>query len=519
MAHFFAASQNTALVTTTKGKIRGYCYDGLSIFKGIPYATARRFHAPEPLTPWDGVMDCTSYGYVCPLLQMDAPKGELLVPHRYWPSSENCQNLNVWTPGCDDQKRPVLFWMHGGGYTAGSSIEQLAYEGENMAHYGDVVVVSVNHRLNILGYLDLSEYGEEYANSANAGSNDLIAALRWVQENIASFGGDPDNVTVMGQSGGGAKVTTLLQTPAADGLFHKGVNMSGVVGPILADSVGSAKPLVEAMLQELKLADVHALETVPYDRMAEAYNLVSPGLKQQGQYVGCTPKANAFYRGTPDTNGFRTETAGIPLMVGTVFGEFMGFGAPAVDKAAAGEAEQIAVLQQFMGKETCDRMLPMFREAYPERAPIDLVSLDTIFRGPAQQYIRQRAALNSCTYSYLFNQDFTMDNGHVAWHCADIPYFFHNCELVPVTQEEGVVENLENAIFSSLMAFMRTGNPGCEALPDWPACTPEEEHTMLYAARCTVRTNHDAELIPAMSSVLIPLMMKFMAQDKDAIRH
>lgn len=519
MAHHFSANPGTAVVSTTRGKVRGFCYDGLSIFRGIPYAEARRFHAPRELAPWEGVLECTTYGYVCPLLKMDPPKGELLIPHRYWPTDENCQNLNVWTPACDDARRPVLFWMHGGGYAAGSSIEQLAYEGENMAHYGDVVVVSINHRLNILGYFDLSEYGEEYANSANAGGDDIIAALHWVKDNIAAFGGDPDNVTVIGQSGGGAKVTTLLQTPAADGLYHKGVNMSGVIGPILADSEGSAKPLVEALLKQLQLENVKQLETVPYARFAEAYNRVSPGLRAAGCYVGCTPKANAFYRGTPDFHGFREETAGIPLMVGTVYGEFMGFAAPMMDKEAAGTDEQIALLEQILGKEVCSRVLPMFRSVYPERAPIDLLSLDTLFRSPAQQYIRQRAALNSCTYSYLFNQDFVIDNGHVAWHCADIPYFFHNCELVPVTQEEGVVEKLENAIFTSLMTFMRTGSPCCEALPAWPACTPEEEHTMLLSANSQLRTNHDAQLIPALNDILTPLMRKFMEKDNDSIRH
>ena len=161
---------------------------------------------------WDGVLDATSYGYVCPLLEMPKPNGEMLVPHRYWLMDEACQNLNIWTPALDDAHRPVLVWLHGGGYFAGSSIEQIAYEGENMARLGDCVVVSINHRLNILGYLDLSDFGAEYANSGNAGGDDIIAALRWVRDNIAAFGGDPGNVTVFGQSGGGAKVSTLLQT-------------------------------------------------------------------------------------------------------------------------------------------------------------------------------------------------------------------------------------------------------------------------------------------------------------------
>lgn len=310
MAHTFSCSADAPLVRTTGGSVRGYRFDGLDIFKGIPYAKARRFHAPEPAM-WDGVLDATSYGYVCPLLEMPKPNGEMLVPHRYWLMNEACQNLNIWTPALDDAHRPVLVWLHGGGYFAGSSIEQIAYEGENMARLGDCVVVSINHRLNILGYLDLSDFGVEYANSGNAGGDDIIAALRWVRDNIAAFGGDPGNVTVFGQSGGGAKVTTLLQTPAADGLFHKGIVMSGVLGR-LADCTGSGRDCAEALMAELGAADIAALETIPYAALAAAYNKVAPALKAAGKNTGCAPHPNAFYLGDPLENAFRPETARIP---------------------------------------------------------------------------------------------------------------------------------------------------------------------------------------------------------------
>lgn len=145
-----------------------------------------------------------------------------MVPHMYWSEKEDCQNLNIWTPSIrDGRKRPVMVWLHGGGFSSGSSIEQLAYDGENLSRAGDVVVVSVNHRLNVLGYLDLSPFGEKYRDSANAGNLDLIAALEWIWDNIEGFGGDPENVTLFGQSGGGVKVWSLLQMPEADGLFHK----------------------------------------------------------------------------------------------------------------------------------------------------------------------------------------------------------------------------------------------------------------------------------------------------------
>ena len=241
MEKAFCCAPDFPVVQTNYGPVRGYRFREISSFKGIPYGRAVRFHAPQPPQPWAEPLDASSYGCVCPLLSIDKPSGELRVPHRYWVQDEDCLNLNIWTPACDAQKRPVLVWLHGGGFFAGSSIEQVAYEGGNMAREGDCVVVSLNHRLNILGYLDLSDFGEEYANSGNAGGDDIILALQWVRDNIAAFGGDPGCVTVFGQSGGGAKVTTLLQTPAADGLYHRAMIMSGVLEDLLNDSVGSGR--------------------------------------------------------------------------------------------------------------------------------------------------------------------------------------------------------------------------------------------------------------------------------------
>ena len=264
------------------------------------------------MKPWEGVLDACSYGYVCPLLTNDQPRGELYVPHRFWPMDENCQNLNVWTPGLDEARRPVLVWLHGGGYSAGSAIEHIAYDGANMSRLGDVVVVSINHRLNVLGYFDLSDFGSEYANSGNAGGDDIIASLAWIRENIAAFGGDPENVTVFGQSGGGAKVTTLLQSPAADGLYAKGIVMSGVIGPVLADAEGSGRKLAEAVMKEMGLKSVKELETADYAAFARAYLKAMPALKQAGEYTGCCPHPNAYYcRGAgaeriPGGNGGRS---------------------------------------------------------------------------------------------------------------------------------------------------------------------------------------------------------------------
>ena len=518
----FTCNRTAAVVRTDAGSVRGYTYNGLQIFKGIPYARARRFHAPEPVAPWEGVMDATSYGYVCPLLSSDRPNGELYVPHRYWPMDEDCLNLNLWTPGLDDHARPVLVWLHGGGYEAGSAIEQVAYDGANMARLGDAVVISINHRLNILGYFDLSDFGEEYANSGNAGTDDIVAALKWIQANVARFGGDPARVTVFGQSGGGGKVTTLLQTPAADGLFARGINMSGVIG-LLGDEKGSGREMAEALMAELGLRSVRELETVDYRLLARAYLKLRPAFRQAGKYVGGKPHPNAFYLGDPCSVGFREETRQIPLLVGSVFGEFLSFSPSPYDRAAMTPAEQEAAVREVLGEEGAQALLPLFRKAYPERNVIDLLRLDFIFRAPEIEYIARRAAMNRCTFSYLFNMDQYLYGGSTPWHCCDIPYVFHNMDLVEHTHRpdgnNALAERIQEQVFSSVMAFARSGNPETDLLPAWPACRPECEATMVIGEHCEIREDFDHRLISAALRFLAPALARQQAREGASIQH
>ncbi len=519
MERTFCYDFDASVVETAKGKVRGYYYNDINIFKGIPYAKAKRFHAPEPADAWEGVFDATSYGYVCPLLELPKPGGEIHVPHRYWVMDEDCQNLNIWTPAFDEGLRPVMVWLHGGGYEAGSSIEQVAYEGENMCRIGQVVVVSINHRLNILGYCDLSAFGEEYVNSGNAGTDDIIAALKWIKENITKFGGDPENVTLFGQSGGGAKITALLQSPAADGLFAKGINMSGVVGSTLPDCRGSGEELVRAMMKVLKIDSIKELEEIPYAALADAYLKVKPVFQKEGKYIGCCPLVNDYYFGDPVQNGFRKETAHIPLLVGTVFGEFTSFSSAPFDRRKMTVEEGKAAVVQVLGEEGTAVLLPLFEEAYPERHPVDLLNLDFIFRAPVQDYIRCRSALNDCTYSYFFNQDMPLEGGRTPWHCADIPFVFHNTELVPNTQIPGVTEKLESQIFECVMAFARTGNPNHEGIPAWPASTPEEEQVLMFDSNTRLVCNHDRELLPAFVKYMRPIFMKGFMDNSEDIQH
>lgn len=503
MEKAFCCAPDFPVVQTNYGPVRGYRFREISSFKGIPYGRAVRFHAPQPPQPWAEPLDASSYGCVCPLLSIDKPGGELRVPHRYWVQDEDCLNLNIWTPACDAQKRPVLVWLHGGGFFAGSSIEQVAYEGGNMAREGDCVVVSLNHRLNILGYLDLSDFGEEYANSGNAGGDDIILALQWVRDNIAAFGGDPGCVTVFGQSGGGAKVTTLLQTPAADGLYHRAMIMSGVLEGLLNDSVGSGRDCVQALMQELGVQTAQQLETVPYHQLAQAYRNVSPALKAKGANVGQSPHPNRFYLGDPLQNGsgFRPETADVPVLIGTVYSEFYGF-----FDGLKGVGPEEAV-----GLSAAETLREQFRTAYPHRPEEDLLLADTSFRAPTIKYVRERAMAGGKVYSYLFDQDFPLMGKSTPWHCADIPFVFHNTELVPVCAFEGA-KQLEAEIFGAVMQFARTGAPG------WAASTEDVEQTMLFGPQSRLVQNHDHALIEALAP-FTDLRMKKATRAGGQIQH
>ncbi len=496
MARQFLCSDATT-VATTKGKLRGCQQDGTYIFQGIKYADAKRFQMPQPVKAWEGVKDAMSYGYVCPLLDQDVPNGEIMVPHRYWPMNENCQYLNIWTQSLDKgAKKPVMVWLHGGGFAAGSSIEQVAYDGENMSKYGDVVVVSLNHRLNILGYMNLSGYSEKYANSGNAGNADMVAALRWIHENIEQFGGDPENVTLFGQSGGGMKVWTLMQTPEADGLFHKGIIQSGLLDGFIDSEKTDGTAIVEALLTELGFdeGDVEKLEDVPYYELAAAYHKVSPKLAAAGEYIGGNPMPNEFYVGDPREVGFTDHAKTIPVMVGTAFGEFA-FGPGVTNKYELEEAQIIKLLTEKYGEYTED-MIPLFKKAYPDKNLSDLLFVDTFFRKPTIDFIAKKAAHSEApTYSYMFAYEFPIDGGKPAWHCSEIPFVFHNTDKVIVCNIPGVSDRLEECVFGAWVQFARYGRPDYIGLPQWPACTPEDEATMIFDRTCEIRHNYDHALI------------------------
>ncbi len=512
MAKEFFCTKTEPVVQTKAGKLRGFFLDGTYIFHGIRYATAERFQMPKEVEPWEGIKDALSYGYVCPILNQPQPNGEVMVPHRYWPQNEDCLFLNLWTPSLDStSKKPVIVWLHGGGFSDGSSIEHVAYDGENMSKFGDAVVISLNHRLNVLGYLDVSSLSEKYENSANAGTEDMVAALRWIRDNVANFGGDPDNVTLFGQSGGGAKIWTLMQTPSAFGLFHKGIIQSGVFD-LLPVQENNGKAICHALLEELGIpqAEGERLAEVPYCQLAEAYKKVAPALEKRGEYVGLSPMQNAFMLGDPRKVGFSDFAKTVPVMVGTVFGEFA-FGPAIEDRTALSLEEKEAMIVKKYG-DAAKELTALFQEAYPEKDLTDLLFVDSLFRAPSRDFVVKRAAhKESPVYSYQFTFDFPYDGGHVAWHCCEIPFVFHNTDKVPYCNIPGVSDRLEEQLCGAWVNFARTGNPDHPSLPHWPASTPEDEALMVFDTETTVKHNFDAKLL----ELLVKVTPKFSFEDTD----
>jgi para-nitrobenzyl esterase len=509
------AGKGIATVATASGSVRGYIHNGTFTFKGIPYAKAGRFMAPTKPDSWTGVRSSMTYGPVCPMDPTTATNDEFEFPfHHDWGyTNENCLSLNVWTPQLTAAQkassRPVMVWFHGGGFTAGSSVELPSYDGENLAKKGDVVVVSVNHRLNVLGFLDLSAYGDKYKSSANVGLMDLVASLEWVKQNIAQFGGDPANVTIFGQSGGGGKVTCLMNAPSAKGLFQKAIVQSGSYLTSFTEA-DVAQKVSAALLAELKLqpTQVDSLQTIPYERLnaagKKALRTVSDGMKAEGKPMfglGWGPVHDGSFLPYQLTDPAAVALAkSIPLLVGSTKNEFTPF-MPGSRGIALDGAK--AALQKRYGDRT-DAFMAAVKKAYPETVkPSDYMDVDLNFRPATIRQANAKAVAGAApVYMYLFTwQSPVMDGMYKAMHCMELPFVFDNiarCEEMTGGGKDA--QTLADKMSRAWIAFAKTGNPNHKGLPNWPAYTPDSGATMIFNNVNQVKNHPDKELLQLATS-------------------
>ena len=517
------ASDAATVAETNAGKIRGFKRNGVYIFKGVPYgastAGARRFMPPVKPEPWKEIRNALQYGRVCPsqdsahfntdgknLANFDE---DAFVLHRGAAATvpgEDCLRLNLWTQEINaSRKRPVMVYMHGGGFSGGSGHDLLSYDGESLARNHDVVVLTHNHRLNVYGYLNLGALrGEEYANSANVGMLDLVAVLEWVRDNIATFGGDPGRVTIFGQSGGGGKVLALMAMPAAKGLFHRAIVQSGpFLKSLSPDYSGRLAELVVAELG-LSKSQVSELQLVPVDRLSGA---AAEAMKKMPRPMSSLRRVYGEYDWGPTVDGRILPrhpfdpgapqiSADVPLLTGTNLHEGVS-GLDRPDANAMGVEELNRLVKDEFG-DGGQTIIDAYRRDYPRATPFDLYAIIAAasFRRPAfEQGIRKAALGAAPAYSYIYSwQTPVLDGRPGSFHACEIAFAFDNasiCDHYSGGAPEAFV--LSKQISTAWVNFARTGNPNHDGLPHWPTYTAENQATMYFDTPCVVRNSPERE--------------------------
>jgi para-nitrobenzyl esterase len=501
----FAYGEEAPVAMTAAGKVSGRVENGIHVFRGIPYGEdtkETRFKAPMVVGAWSGVKECVEWSTRAPQLVGErvgrgaAASGEPVrtgfhLPPDIGEQSEDCLHVNVWTPALrDGKKRPVLFYIHGGAYNNGTVNCDL-YDGNRLCHRGDVVVVTVNHRLNAFGYMYLGELGgSEYADSGNAGMLDIILALKWVQKNIAEFGGDASRVLIFGQSGGGAKCATLMAMPAAKGLFHRVLTMSGQ--QVTAKPTVIANEVTKDVLDRLgvKYDGLNALKALPMELKALPMEKIQEAARVSSAWLpvrdgGALPR-DPF---DPDAPGI---SAGVPMILANTHDETVTSAAGRTGELTweqAPEALKTSV-GQYLGAYSPEEIIRRYREIYPERdAAHVVVAAAVAFRAWPGQVIeadRRAADARSQGHTWVYRIDWKVPfAGHWALHTIDLPFVFDNVALAPgmcgaSAEEQAGAQPLATQMSEMLIAFARTGDPNCEAIPRWPNYDLKERNTMIF---------------------------------------
>jgi para-nitrobenzyl esterase len=492
------------IVRTTYGPVQGLAHDGIQIFKGIRYAAPPigplRFLPPERPQPWKDVADAIKFGapaiqwappaFASPTTDFDRQLATIFPTEAEMKvENEDCLFLNAWTPALGDgKKRPVLVWLHGGGFAWGSGAWPI-YDGTNLARKGNAVVVTVNHRLNVFGYLYLGELaGQAYAKSGNAGMLDLVAALEWVRDNIEAFGGDPANVTIMGESGGGAKVSMLLAMPDAKGLFHRAIIQSGAAlhGIPKKTAGGVAKGILDEL--QLRPSNMKALQAIPVETIHDAVFEAGAksGVSNMGAMLRLSPVVDGIVLPSdPFTPSAPAMSADVPVLIGTNQDEMTLFNwaEPWFGKLNDVQLEQR--VKELVGEKT-EALLAALRELHPDYSPTYLLNLAmtaTVMLARSITLAERKAAQNAApVYMYQLIWNTPVMNGLLKTpHTLDIPFMFDNADKARMLAGPGSEpEALARQMSSAWLAFARNGSP------NWPAYTLERRATMLFDVQSRV---------------------------------
>lgn len=489
MASHDNSTTDAPIASTATGKVRGYLDNGVSVFKAIPYGgdtATRRFRAPAAPAPWAGVRDALEYGFQSP--QTRSPSSALFKSWREndQPSSEDCLVLNVWTPALrDGAKRPVMVWFHGGGFSNYSG-SALGYDGVRLARRGDVVVVTVNHRLTVFGYLYLAGLaGSDFADSGNAGMLDLIQSLEWVRDNIAEFGGDPDNVMIFGESGGGAKVSTLMAMPRAKGLFHKAAVQSGAL--LSGIPIARANEMARTYLDALDLApeQASAIVDLPLERLLGALKSTGAGMRGPMNFTpvvdGGLLARHPFAPDAPEIS------ANVPLLIGTTRDEMTLLSGDVDPSLFTLTWEELpARLSRRLPRMNVPKMIAEYRRLYPEGGPGDIFfAVETaawMLNHATQQAERKAAQGAAPVFMYQLDWPTPVDGGKwKAPHALCIAFAFDNVEKSESMCGLGLgQQRMADQMSEAWIAFARSGDPNTPILPPWPAYDAESRATMVF---------------------------------------
>ena len=498
------------IIETSSGRLRGTSENGIHAFKGIPYGGptggANRFLPPVPAEPWSGVRDATSFGPACWQAQEYLTRIGIFGAVGIDAMSEDCLALNVWTPAVKDgSKRPVMFWIHGGGFFEGSGDHFPSYDGASLARSGDVVVVTVNHRLGVFGFLHLEGLaGEKYAGSGNAGMLDLVAALTWVRDNIETFGGDPGKVMIFGESGGGAKVSTLLAMPSAQGLFHRAVVQSGPGLRALSreDAAKMAAEFLDITGNRDRIERLHAMrsDTIWAAWMVMAKPPAIPGMPRGGEFAPVVDDASLPAH--PFDPVAAPTAANVPLMIGTNKDEmtFMLMRDPEFGKydEATMRARLVDTLKSRLSDNLdtsrVDDLIAAYRRSRPGATPHDLlVAITTDRMRVASIRLAERKAAGgpAPAFMYQFTWESPAMRGRLkSCHALEIPFVFNNVD--PTVRAIGDAPEriaLAKAMSQAWIAFARSGDPSHQGLPQWPAYDAKTRATMIFNQECRVQND------------------------------